>query len=322
MSSEQTIVYIKPVRSLGEWASTKGRFAAVWRKVKRQRTLLIMVVPVVIWYVIFKYIPMIGLMVSFTDWGFQAEISWVGVENFQRLFRDPIFYRAFFNTLIISGMYILFYFPLPILLSILLNEIGSMKFKRTVQFIVIVPYFFSWVVIGGLFQIMLSPEGGIVNEIITAFGGRSIFFFVSNDWFRWVLTSSYIWWHLGYGAVIYIATLATIDPQLYDAAKVDGANRIQQVFYVTLPSLKPTIAVMLLLTIASVTRIFEQVLIMYNAAVYESAEVLRTYAYKTGILNGDIGFSTAVSLFTSVVTIAIILGTNWTSKKFLDQSIF
>lgn len=302
-----------------KWRERTLRFA---RRFSTQRVLLMMVAPVLLWYIIFKYIPMVGLIVSFTDWGFRSEISWIGFENFQRLFQDPIFFRSFKNTFIISGMYLFFYFPLPILVSILLHELNNKRFKKSVQFIIIVPYFFSWVVIGGLFQMLLSPEGGVVNEIINAFGGQSIFFFVNNDWFRWVLTSSYIWWHLGYGTVIYIATLATIDPQLFDAARVDGATHFQEVLYITLPSLKPSIAVMLLLMIASVTRIFEQVLIMYNPAVYKSSEVLRTYAYKVGLLNGDIGFSTAVSLFTSVVTLAMILSVNWASKKFLDQSIF
>jgi putative aldouronate transport system permease protein len=204
----------------------------------------------------------------------------------------------------------------------MLNEIRRLWIKRAVQYIIIVPYFFSWVVIGGIFKMLLSPSGGIVNNALHyLFNMEPVFFFVSNTWFRWVLTSSYIWWHLGYGAVIYIATISTIDPQLYDSATVDGATHLQQVFFITLPCLKSTISIILMLTLASVLNIFNQIIVMYNPAVYETSEVLRTYAFKLGILNGDFGFATAVSLFTSVVSLFLILTLNAFSRKFLDERI-
>ena len=184
-----------------------------------------------------------------------------------------------------------------------------------------IPYFFSWVVVGTIFVNILSPSSGVVNQILNALGQDSIYFMADPKWFRAVLIVSYIWRQMGYGAVIYVATLSTVDPQLYEAAAIDGCNKWKQVFYITIPSIKPTIVTMLLLNLSHVLLIFEQIMVMYNASVYSVSDVLQTYTYREGILSGNIAYGTAISLFTGVVSLVLVMSTNWISKHFLEDSI-
>ncbi|WP_027628305.1 ABC transporter permease [Ruminiclostridium cellobioparum] len=290
-------------------------------KLKRQRAVLLLLIPGVVWYLIFKYAPMAGAIAAFTDYGTRADISFIGLENFKQLFGSPGFWGAFRNTLLISLYNLLFYFPLPIILALLMNEIVITRIKRVVQFVVYIPHFFSWVVIGAIFSMVLSPSNGFVNQIISAFGLEPQYFMVDPKWFRSVLVSSYIWRDVGYGTIIYIATISSIDEQLYDAATVDGSGYWGKLLYVTLPSLKSTIATVLLLTVARILLIFEQVLVMYVPPVYSVSEVLTTYSFTEGLLNGNIGYATAVSLFTAVISAVLVIGCNKASKKFLDESI-
>jgi putative aldouronate transport system permease protein len=290
-------------------------------RLNQQKYVLLLLLPTLIWYILFSYMPMIGSYIAFTNMGQSANVTFIGLENFRRLFLSPDFWRAFQNTLIISGMYLVFYFPLPIILSLLINEFGSVHFKRTVQFVVYIPHFFSWAVIGSIFVMMLSPSSGPVNELIKVFGGKPIYFMVSNDWFRYILLSSQMWKEVGYGTVIYIATLATIDPELYDAAWVDGAGYFGKLWHITLPCLRSTIAVVLLLQVASILRIFDQILVMYGPAVYQVADVLQTYSFTEGLQNGDLGYATTIGLFTSITSLLLVFGTNSLSKKIMHESI-
>lgn len=287
----------------------------------QQKYILLLLLPGLVWYIIFAYMPMIGSYLAFTNSGLAAKVSFVGFDNFKRLFMSPDFWRAFKNTLVISAYYLIFYFPLPIILSLLINEFRSRKLKRAIQFIVYIPHFFSWAVVGSLFVMILSPSSGFVNEIVKALGGEPIYFMVSPRWFRTILTSSHIWKDVGYGTVIYIATLSTVDLELYDAASVDGAGYWGRLWHVTMPCLRSTIAVVLLLQVANILRLFEQVLVMYSPAVYEVSDVLNTYAFAEGLQNGNIGFATTIGLFTSVVSLLLVLGTNSLSKKFFKESI-
>ena len=195
------------------------------------------------------------------------------------------------------------------------------KTKKAIQFLIYIPYFFSWVVVGSIFVNLLSPSSGPINTIIKACGGEAVYFMASPVHFRLVIVLSYIWRQMGYGAVIYIAALTTIEPQLYEAAKIDGAGRWAQLWNITLPSLRPTIVTMLLLNLAHVLMIFEQILVMYNAAVYNVADVLQTYVYREGVLSGDIGYSIAAGMFTSIVSLILVLSTNKISAKFLEEPI-
>ena len=290
-------------------------------KIKRQRFLLLMILPGLIWYILFKYLPMLGLGLAFTDYGFRANVSFVGFANFERLFSSSIFWRSFRNTLLLSFYNIVFYFPIPIILALLINELKSLFAKRLIQFLVYIPFFFSWVVVGTVFINLLSPAYGPVNLLIKAFGGEPIYFMADPDYFRGVLVVSYIWRQMGYGAVIFIAALTTVDPQLYEAAMIDGCGHWGRLMHITLPSIRSTIVTMLLLNLSYVLMIFEQVLVMYNAAVYDVSDVLQTYVYREGILSGDMGYSIAVGMFTSIVSLILVLTTNRISSKFLEEPI-
>ncbi|AEV29496.1 ABC-type polysaccharide transport system, permease component [Sphaerochaeta pleomorpha str. Grapes] len=290
-------------------------------RIKKQKYLLLMLLPGLVYYAIFKYIPLLGLGLSFTDYGFRAKISFVGLDNFRRLLSSSIFWNAFKNTMIISLANIVFYFPAPIIVALLVNELKSTKAKRLIQFLIYIPYFFSWVVVGSIFVNLLSPSSGLINNIITKFGGKPVYFMASAHHFRSILVSSYIWRQMGYGAVIYIAALTTIPPELYEAATIDGAGHWGKLLYVTLPSIRTTIVTMLLLNLSHVLMIFEQVLVMYNAAVYDVADVLQTYVFREGLLAGDIGYSIAVGMFTSLISLVLVMSTNKASSKFLDEPI-
>ena len=293
----------------------------LWTRIKTQKFLLLMLIPGAIWYLVFKYIPLLGLSLGFTDYGFRSTVSFVGLDNFKRLLSSTIFWNAFRNTLIISLANVIFYFPAPLVVALLINELRSLKMKRTIQFLIYIPYFFSWVVVGSIFVNLLSPSSGLINNIITKFGGEPIYFMASAKFFRPVLISSYIWRQMGYGAVIYVASLTTVQPELYEAATIDGAGHWGRLVHVTLPAIRSTIVTMLLLNLSHVLLIFEQVLVMYNAAVYDVADVLQTYVFREGVLAGDLGYSIAVGMFTSIVSLTLVLSTNKISAKFLDEPI-
>jgi len=288
---------------------------------RRRTTLLLLLIPGVLWYVLFKYLPMAGIAYAFTDFGFRAKVSFVGLDNFKRLFASMDFGRVLGNTLLLSLLNMVVFFPLPILIALLLNEIRGLKARRAVQFVIYLPHFFSWVVVGGIFTMLLSPSNGLVNALLGRLGVAPVYFMASPGWFRWILVGSHVWRDMGYAAVIYIATLATIDPELYASAYVDGAGRLAQTWYVTLPCLRSTIATVLLLNLAGVLKIFEQILVMYNSAVKQVSDVLKTYEFTEGLLNGDIGYATAVGLFTSLVSFVLVVGLNQLSKHVLDESI-
>lgn len=295
--------------------------SSFWKVLYKQRFLLLMLLPGLVWYLIFKYATYTGLLLAFTDYGFRAKVSFVGLENFIRLFQSTVFWNAFANTLIISLLNIVFYFPVPLIVALMMNELRSTKLKRGIQFIIYIPYFFSWVVVGCIFVTLLSPNTGVVNQILAFFGHDPIYFMADPAWFRWVLIVSYIWKQMGYGAVIYIATLSNVDVQLYEAAAIDGCGRWKQMIHITLPGIRSTIVTMLLLNLAQVLLIFEQVLVMYNPSVYSVSDVLQTYSYREGVLSGNIAYATAISLFTGIVSLVLVLGTNYFSKRVLDEEI-
>ena len=290
-------------------------------RIKRQKYLLLMLLPGILWYVVFKYLPMLGLSLAFTDYGFKAKVSFIGLKNFKRLFSSTIFWNAFRNTLVISIMNIVFYFPVPLIVALMINELKSNRLKKGIQFLIYIPYFFSWVVVGSIFVNLLSPSTGPVNALIKALGNDPIYFMASSKHFRGVIVLSYIWRQMGYGAVIYIAALTTVDPQLYEAATIDGAGHWGRLVHVTLPSIRSTVVTMLLLNLSHVLMIFEQILVMYNAAVYDVADVLQTYVYREGVLNGDVGYSIAVGMFTSIISLILVLSTNKLSSVVLDETV-
>ena len=292
-----------------------------FRRFSRQKYIFLLVIPGVIWFLIFRYYPLWYISTAFTDLGTAAEVSFIGLDNFVRLFAAPNFRRAFSNTLILAGLQLLFYFPMPIILALMMNEVQRALAKKAVQFIVYIPHFFSWVVVGGLFTLMLSPSTGIVNKILEFFGHESIYFMASVKHFRGVIIASQLWKNVGYGTIVYVSALSTIDPQLYDAAKVDGAGYLMRTWHVTLPAIRNTIATVLLLNIAGCLGMFEQIFVMYNASVMDVADVIGTFSYAEAMQRGNMGYGTAIGLFTSVVSLILVLGTKYFSRKFLQEDV-
>ena len=249
--------------------------------------------------------------------------KWVGFDNFRYVFKLPGFSQALKNTIVIAFWKIVLGLLVPIVFALLLNEIRGRRFKKTVQTIVYLPYFLSWVVLGGIFIDMLSPSTGIVNQIIKAFGGKEIFFLGDNRYFKGTLIATDIWKNFGYGAIVYLAAILGIDSSLYEAAKIDGANRWQQTWHVTLPGMKMIIVLMLVLSLGNVLNAgFDQVFNLYNVSVYESGDILDTFVYRLGLLNAQYGPATAVGLFKSFVSTLFISVSYFLAYKFGDYRIF
>ncbi|MDI6618512.1 MAG: ABC transporter permease subunit [Clostridiales bacterium] len=293
---------------------------------KKNFDLYLLLIPGIIFIFIFKYLPMYGIVIAFQNFNIFDGIrgsEWVGLAQFQKLFHSPQFYQVFRNTLLISIYKIIFLFPLPIFIALVLNEIRVMFYKRTVQTIIYLPHFLSWVIVSGLVINVLSPSTGIVNNLIIACGGKPISFLMDNHWFRTVLVASEGWKEVGYSAIIYIAAIAGIDQEQYEAAKVDGAGRIQQIIHVTLPGIGSIILLMFILRLGGVLQAgTEQILLLYNSVVYETGDVIGTYVYRMGIGQMDYSFSTAVGLFESVIGFILVISGNYLSRKASGRSIW
>ncbi|WP_236595769.1 sugar ABC transporter permease [Paenibacillus sp. EPM92] len=285
-----------------------------------------MIIPGLLFFVIFKYIPLAGSIIAFQNYTPFKGISgsdFVGLEHFVRLFSYPEFYRVLRNTLLISLYQIVFGFPAPLILALLLNEIRKVAIKRVMQTVLYVPHFLSWVILGGMMMTLLSPETGLVNQILNMFGLESVFFMQKPEYFRSIVVVSGIWKEVGWGTIIYLAALTGINPELYEAAEVDGAGKLRQVFSVTIPSLLPTIMVLLLLKIGHILDLgFEQIYVLLNPLVRETGDILDTYIYDVGLLNGQYSYTTAIGLFKSIVGLVLILGANTISKKTTGDSIY
>lgn len=295
----------------------------------KYRYLHLLALPGVLFYLIFRYMPMYGVLIAFKDfrgiggfWGiFSAE--WAGVEHFKRFFDSIYFFRLLSNTLIISTYRLIFGFPLPILLALMLNEVRFSRFKRVAQTITYMPHFLTWVVVAGLLTSLLSPSAGPVNELFRMFGLKEIFFLSDRKYFRAILVLSDIWKNLGWGSIIYLAAIAGIDVQLYEAAVIEGANRFQRIRFITLPCIREVIAILLILNIGRImSENFEQILNLYNESVYEVSDVFETYVYRMGIVNGQFAYTAAVNLFKSVVSLFLVIGTNRIAKKLGSEGLW
>jgi putative aldouronate transport system permease protein len=294
--------------------------------VLRNLDLYLLLLPGVAFILIFKYVPMYGLSIAFEKYSIFKGVTgsqWVGFDQFRRLFSSPQFYQIFGNTLMISLYKIVFIFPIPILIAVILNEIRQMAYKRVIQTVIYLPHFLSWVIVSGLVIEFLSPSTGMVNHLFTMFGGKPISFLMDNHWFRSVAVISAGWKEVGYSAIIYIASIAGIDQEQYEAARVDGASRIRQIMHITLPGLWSIILLMFILRLGSVLEAgTEQILLLYNPTVYPSGDVIGTFVYRTGITQMDYGYSTAVGLFESVIGFILVISGNFISKKSTGRSIW
>uniref|UniRef100_UPI00403F317D ABC transporter permease n=1 Tax=Paenibacillus sp. FSL K6-1096 TaxID=2921460 RepID=UPI00403F317D len=297
-----------------------------FQALKKYWDLYLIMLPGLAYFIIFKYVPMGGIIVAFQDFSAFAGIrgsEWVGLAHFKNMFMDSEFYTVFKNTLLISLYKLIWGFPGPIILALMLNEVRHMLYKRGVQTLVYLPHFLSWVIIGGILINVLSPATGIVNQFLGMLGLEPIFFLGSQEWFRTVLVVSDIWKEAGWGAIIYLAALASIDPQIYEAAVVDGAGKWKQLLHVTLPSLLGTIVILFVLRLGSVLDVgFEQIFVLYNPLVYNVADVIETYVYRTGITQGQFSFTTAVGLFKSVISLILVVLANKAARKLGQNSLW
>ncbi|MDQ0115537.1 putative aldouronate transport system permease protein [Paenibacillus harenae] len=295
-------------------------------RLMRNRWLYMMVLPGLLYFLVFKYWPMYGIFIAFQDFqpflGFW-DSPFVGFKHFERLFGDSNFMLLFRNTLILATYNILFFFPLPIIIALMLGELRQEFMKRIVQTLVYIPHFMSWVVVVGIAYMFLTTEGGIMNELLVRFGGEKINFLVSNEWFRTIITAEVMWKETGWGTIIFLAALSGIDPQLYEAARMDGANRLRQLWHITLPAIRSTIIILLILRLGHFLDTgFEQIFLMLNAMNREVGEVFDTYVYSVGISQGQYSFSTAVGVFKSIVGLILVVAANRLAKRFGEEGIY
>ncbi|MDQ0089509.1 putative aldouronate transport system permease protein [Paenibacillus anaericanus] len=295
------------------------------KRLSKYKMLYVMLLPAIFFLIIFSYIPMYGATIAFKDFWITKGIlgsPWVGFEHFEKLFATDKFWQVFRNTIEINILRLIFGFPAPIILALLLNEVHHKYFKRTIQTIIYLPHFISWVTISGIIFSLLSNEGAI-NKIIMLFGGESVNFLTSNSMFRPLLILSGIWKEVGWGTIIFLAALSGINPDLYEAATVDGANRFKQIIYITLPSLLPIISILLILNFGSMmTGGFDQVFNLYNTMVYESGDIIDTYVYRIGLTQGEYSMATAIGLFLNVINFVLLVVVNSASKKMSGQGIY
>lgn len=277
----------------------------------------ILALPGLVLLAVLRYMPMYGVMIAFKDFNIFEGIwgsEWIGFENFSRLVTSSIFKRSFINTLVLSVGNIIFGMPAPIIFALLLNEVRNATFKRSVQTITYIPHFISWVVISGIVIDLLSPTNGLINRIIELFGGEAIFFMTDLKWIRTVVIASEIWKGFGWGAIIYLAALSGIDPELYEAAAIDGAGRWRQTIHITLPSIKGTFIVLLIMRLGGLMNAnFDQIYMLYNPSVYAKIDVTSTYVYRTAFDTLDFSYTTAAGLVSQVIGCVLLL----TSDRFI-----
>lgn len=293
--------------------------------------LYLMLAPGLFFLIVYKFLPLYGITLAFKDYNIFLGSNpieaitlsdWVGLEHFRRLFASRDFFHVLRNTLVINAYKILFLFPLPILAAILLNEIRSPLYKRFAQTMIYVPYFFSWVVVFGIFYSLLGTYG-MVNTLLSKLGAGPLTFFSSPGMFRSLLVLTEGWKEMGWNAVIYLAAITAIDPTLHEAARVDGASKLQRIRHVTLPGLFPTIVLMLIIKVGYILDTgFEQVLVMYNPMVYEVGDIIQTYVYRMGLGQMNFSLGTALGLFNGVVAFVLIISANLVSRRLLGRSIW
>lgn len=292
----------------------------------RQNPLLYwMLAPVLIYVLIFNYVPMFGLVISFQDYSLTRGVmgsKWIGLKNFEDFFSSMYFGRTLGNTLILSGLDLLVCFPAPIILALMLNEVSCLRFKKTIQTVSYMPHFISMVVVAGLIKEFCSSTG-VVAQFVQLLGGTPQSYISQPQYFRAIFTVSQVWQTIGFNSIVFLAALSGIDMQLYEAAKIDGAGRLRQLWHVTLPGIMPTIIIMLILRCGAIMNVnFEKVLLLYSPSTYATADVISTYVYRAGIIKQKIGYSTAVGLFNSVVSLILVLSANYLSNKFTDSGLF
>lgn len=309
---------------MADWQKT-------WTYIKRHAAMYLMLLPGLFFLFIYKLLPLYGIQIAFRDYNIFlgdnpidaiGKSEWVGLKYFVKLFSSAQFFQVLRNTLVISCLKIIFLFPLPIICAILLNEIHNKLYHRFVQTVIYIPYFFSWVVVYGIFYTIVGSYG-VINSMLTSVGAARIDFLSDPGNFLGLIVFTEGWKEVGYNTIIYLASITAIDATLYDAAKVDGADKWRQIWHITLPGLTPTIVLMLILKVGNILNAgFEQILVFYNPAVYKTADIIDTYVYRIGLGQMNFSLSTALSFFNSLVAFILIVGANTISKKLVHRGIW
>ncbi|WP_256992218.1 sugar ABC transporter permease [Paenibacillus sp. XY044] len=320
MKSAQVQAAAAPSRG----SARRGR--RLWSQMAKRYDLYLMLLVPIAWYLIFHYGPLYGLQIAFKNFNPAKGIigsSWVGFDHFERFFDSYYFGRLLWNTLSINLFSLLIAFPISIVLALIVNEIRSKSFSKLLQNITFIPHFISVVVIVGILNVFLSPTTGPINTLIEAFGGSPIRFLEEAGWFKTIFIGSNIWQNMGWQSIIYIAALSGINPQLYEAAKMDGASRLRRVWHISLPGIVPVIVIMLILDIGHFMDIgFEKILLMQNNLNLEASDVISTFVYTTGILKGEYSYTAAIGLFNSVINLVLLLMVNRFARKTSETSLW
>lgn len=296
------------------------------KRFRESRFLLLLVLPCIVYFILFHYVPMFGIAISFQKYNLFKGIwhsEWVGFHYYEMFFSNPDFFKLLRNTFLLGLYRIVFGFPAPIVLALLLNELRSAVFRRLVQSVSYLPHFISNVVVVSMIIVFLSPSGGLINRLIEMVGFEPVNWLMSPDWFRTIYVGSGIWQGVGWSSIIYLAALTAIDPHLYEAAEMDGAGRFRKMIHISLPGIMQTVVVLLILDIGHVLGIgFEKVFLLYNPATYETADIISTYVYRVGLVQGNYSYAAAIDLFTGVVNLAFLLGANYVSRKLGENSLW
>ena len=301
--------------------SIKANRMSLWIQIKRHLPFYLFLLLPVAQVIIFNYLPMYGVQISFRDFKIKRGITgseWVGLEHFIKLFSDKTFYNVLKNTIYISSMTLIFTFPLTIVFALMINELRNGKFKRVSQTITYMPHFLSWIIVGSFFKQMLSPTGGAVNMLLVSLGilDDPVYFMIQKQMFVPIYLIATLWKELGWGSIIYLAAMASIDPSLYEAASLDGAGRLRKVMHITFPGILPTVSTLLILRLGSLMSVgFDPIFNLYNSATYEVADVISTYVYRRGLVDAKYDYTTAVGLFQNVVSMILVLSGNWLARK-------
>ncbi|NOU86646.1 ABC transporter permease subunit [Paenibacillus sp. LMG 31460] len=296
------------------------------KRLTRGKYLFVMFLPCLLYYLLFQYAPMLGIVISFKNYNLVKGIwssDWVGLKYYAMFFQDPNSLRLIKNTFLLGIYSLLFGFAPPIILALLLNELKNALFKRFVQTVSYLPHFISNVVVVGMIVTFLSPSGGLINEIIQSFGSKPVNFMMEPALFRSIYVASGIWQSFGWGSIIYLAALSSIDPTLYEAAEIDGASRLGKMWHVTLPGIASAIVILLILNVGNITQIgFEKVYLLTNPVNLKTADILSTNVYRMGLIGGQFSYASAIGLFASIISLVFLMGTNYISRKFTETSLW
>lgn len=308
----------------------RRRFREAWRQIKRDRFLYALAALPLLYFLIFQYLPMVGVIIAFQDYdpflGIGAMFSmdsWVGLKHFRNFFDSIFFWNVMRNTVVISFYKLIFGFPLPIILALMINEVRLRMFQRTVQTISYLPHFFSMVVAAGIVRAMLTPQGGLLNQFIVALDGEPRAFLTDPALFRSILVTMDVWQQAGWNSIIYLAAMATINPEMYEAAAMDGANRFQRMWFVTLPSISFAIVITLIFRIGGMLNAgFEQILLLYSPSVYQVSDIIDTYVYRAGLIGRQYSFGAAVGLFKSILALILMYMANKIAQRLGQEGLW